>query len=336
MLAMMRQARSIEVEEDSLDRALRPQTFDNYIGQKELIEKLRISIEAAKQRDEPLDHTLMFGPPGLGKTTIANIIATEAETDCKTVVATSIKSTGDLIELLTKTKRRGILFIDEIHAMNKKIEETLYSAMEDYKINVKLGNKEIVKLNVQPFCLIGATTVPGKMAAPLRDRFGIVYTMQLYTPKELAIILMANAKKLNLQIEDETAIDNVAQRSRGTPRIANRLLRRVRDYAQVKNGNRVNNAIVDDAMKLEGVDPLGLTKADYKYLDAILNIYNSGPVGLQAIAATINEDRTTVEDFIEPFLVRLEFIARTQQGRMLTPKGMDYVLDNIADHVDLS
>lgn len=325
MLSILDKIKPYENEDDRLDRALRPQSFEDYVGQEELKGRLAIAIEAAKERDEPTDHILLYGPAGLGKTTIANIIAKEAEANCKTVVATSIKSQSDIIELLTKLQHRDILFLDEIHALDRKVEETLYSAMEDYKINVKMGNKQIVSINTHPFCLIGATTMPGRLSPPLRDRFGIVYTMQPYTDSELEFIISANCNKLKLDVNDDESIINLAKRCRGVPRIANRLLRRVRDYAQIKNNNQVTEDVVEASMDLEGVDENGLNNIDHKFLYVMLNVYNGGPVGVQAVAATMGVDRTTIEDYIEPYLVRKEMIVRSKQGRMLTQKGMDYV-----------
>ncbi len=314
-------------DEVDLDRALRPESFKDYIGQKDLINKLDICIEAAIQRNEPMDHILLFGPPGLGKTTIANIISKESFSGFRSVNAPSIKSTADLLEILTKLKNRDVLFIDEIHSLDKRIAELLYSAMEDFKVEIKLGNKEIVPIRIQPFCLIGATTAPGKISPPLRDRFGIIYTMQFYAPEELAVIVEANANKLKLEVTEPDALINLANRSRGTPRIANRLLRRVRDFAQVKNNNVLNNDCVNEAMALEGIDDIGISEADRKYLQAIYKVYNCGPVGVEAISATMGEDRSTVEGFIEPFLVRQQFIARSKSGRLLTGKGMEYYVN---------
>jgi Holliday junction DNA helicase RuvB len=320
-----KKVREQEPQQESIDRALRPESFQDYVGQADLIKKLTVSIQAANERNDPLDHTLLFGPPGLGKTTIALIIAKEAGVNCKTVAAPAVKKPADLIEILCKIKERDVLFIDEIHRLDNKVEENLYTAMEDYKIGVRLKNGEIINVAVKPFCLIGATTVPGKMQAPLRDRFGIIYTMHLYTEEELITIIRANAEKLKLRVIEDGCLGDLAQRSRGTPRTANRLLRRVRDYAQINNNNIVDSQIVKEAMELEGVDEAGLTPIDYKYLLVLWNVYKGGPVGIQAIAATLGQDRSTIEDYIEPYLVRLELVARTQGGRMLTPKGMEYV-----------
>lgn len=313
-------------DEARIDRALRPLSFDTFVGQKDLVQKLKIAIQAANARKDPVDHILVFGPPGLGKTTIAQIVANECQTGYKHINAPSIKTTADILEILTKLKSRDVLFIDEIHALEKKTEETLYSAMEDFKITIKLGNKDHVTVPIQPFCLIGATTNPGRMAAPLRDRFGLHYTMDFYSPEELSEIVGHNIPKLDLNIDDPTAILNIARRSRGTPRIANRLLRRVRDFAQLNSNSMVTNDVVEKALSLEGIDQYGLTKSDKRYLSAIYGVYGCGPVGLQAIAATIGEDTSTVENYIEGYLIRLGFIARTKTGRLLTSQGMEYIV----------
>lgn len=259
------------------NRALRPHDFNDYIGQGELLDKLRIAIQAANEREDPLDHLLLTGPPGLGKTSIAYVIANECGVPIRTIMAPSLKNTADLLEILVKLDDRGILFIDEIHALNKKTEESLYSAMEDFLVSQKLQNKEYLDIPLRPFCLIGATTCPGKIAAPLRDRFGIHYGMSFYTDNELMIIISANAKKLKLNIKDENALMLLATKSRGTPRIANRLLRRVRDFAQVQNNNVVNIDSVSEALRLEGIDGNGLTKMDRRYMYILFKIFSGGP-----------------------------------------------------------
>lgn len=313
-----------EVEE-TVNRALRPEDFDSYIGQGDLTKKLKICIEAANEREEPVDHILLSGPPGLGKTTIAQIVAKTSGTKYKQIAAPALKNTVDILDILTKLEPRDILFLDEIHALSRSIEETIYSAMEDYAVSIKLGNKEITQISVNPFCLVGATTHPGKMSQPMRDRFGISYNMQFYSDEELAQIVAANIAKLDLRCESEQAILNIASRSRGTPRTANRLLRRVRDYAQLKNNNIVDNDVVNKALEIEGVDPQGLLDSDKKYISTIYRVYACGPVGVSAMAATMGEDPSTVSEFIEPFLVRKEYIARTKSGRVLTKKGMDAI-----------
>jgi Holliday junction DNA helicase RuvB len=318
----------LEKDDKKIDRALRPQTFDDYIGQAELIKKLKVAIEAANQREEAVDHMLFTGGPGLGKTTIASILASECKAGFRSVMGPSIKNVADMLSILSKLKKRDILFIDECHRIDKRAEECLYTAMEDYSIDVKLKNDEIMKIPIQPFCLVGATSLPGKMSAPLRDRFGISYHMEYYNVQELAIIISANARKLDIKIEEDDAIINMASRSRGIPRIANRVLRRVRDYSQVKNNNVVNNEVVDEALKLEGIDKLGLTESDRKYISVLFHTYNCGPCGAAALAASIGEDISTVVEFIEPYLVRIGFIARQKTGRVLTGEGMRYVLEN--------
>jgi holliday junction DNA helicase RuvB len=317
------------LDDEKIDRALRPETFADYIGQEDLIERLEISIEAAAQREEPLDHILLCGPPGLGKTSIANIIAKESGVKFRSIAAQSIKNVADLLDVLSKQEARDVLFIDEIHAIDIRLAETLYPAMEDYKIDIKLGNKDITKLRIAPFCLIGATTLPGKIPTPLRDRFGIIHTMKFYSEDELLLIITGNVNKLKLDVESEEALRNVAIRARGTPRIANRLLKRVRDYAQIKNNGLITNDIVNAALELEGIDQLGLTPIDRKYIETIYKVYTCGPCGIDPISASCGEDKTTIADYVEPYLVRIGFIARTPRGRVLTGKGAHYLTEVI-------
>jgi Holliday junction DNA helicase RuvB len=287
---------------------------------------LKVAIEASIERDEPLPHILCFGGPGLGKSSLAQTIANEGNYNIRTFMAPSIKSMADIMEILTKTKYKDIIFIDEIHTLDRKIEEMLYSAMEDFKVSVKLGNKQIVQIKVNPFCCIGATTMIGKVSAPLRDRFDLHFQLQYYNHEELATIIKGNSDKLNLQVESEDAIYNLAKRSRNIPRIANRLLRRTRDFAQIKNDNVITNDIVNSALDLEGIDEIGLTCSDIKYINALYEIYGCGPCGVECMSSTIGEDKTTVIDFIEPYLIRLGFIARTKSGRVLTADGMNYII----------
>lgn len=317
-------------EDVTIDRVLRPQSFNDYVGQSELINKLKIAIAAAFERNEPPDHILLYGPPGLGKTTIAIVIANECNKEPIIVAAPSLKSVADLVGILSKLKQNDILFIDEIHSLDRKIEEVLYSAIEDFYVSIKLGNKELTKLPISPFCLIGATTNPGKMSAPLRDRFGIIYTMKFYNDDELCSIIAANIKKLNVRVDSEESIVNLAKRSRGTPRIANRLLRRARDYSQLNNKNIISNEMVEKSMSLEGIDEFGLTLVDKKYLAILYGTYNCGPCGIQPLAASCAEDQSTISDFIEPFLMRKGFVARSLRGRILTADGMRYVVENLS------
>lgn len=310
-----------------LDRSLRPSSFDEYIGQNELIKKVKIAIQAANERDEPLAHILLFSGPGLGKSTMGQLIAKECGSSFKCITATSLRSMSDLLEILCKLEHKDIFFLDEIHALHQKMEESIYSAIEDFHIDIKLNNSEIVRIDLEPFCLIGATTQPGKVSAPLRDRFGITYSMCYYSIDELCQILENNVKKLQLNIVEKETIRNIASRSRGVPRIANRLLHRVRDYAQVKNNKQVTNHIVNKALELEGIDQLGFTKSDISYLTTLYKVYGTGPCGLGPIAASSGQDEQTIREFIEPYLVRMKYVARKPRGRVLTGKGMAYLIE---------
>lgn len=313
--------------EDEINRALRPRCLKDYVGQNLLKEKLLVAIQAAKERKDPVPHILLIGPPGLGKTTLANIIGKEYESNVASIMGPSIKSVADILELLKKLDHGGILFIDEVHSLDRKVEETLYSAMEDNQISVKIADNQIVKIKVNPFCLIGATTLPGKMTAPLRDRFDMQYTMQFYEDEELATIIAANAVKLGMKISDTESITDLAKRSRGTPRIANRLLKRVRDYAQVKNNNVVNKHVVQDSMNLEGIDENGLNSGDVKYLKTVFETFKGGPVGLDSISAAIQEDKNNVAFFIEPFLMRKNLIIKDKRGRSISDQGLEYLYE---------
>jgi Holliday junction DNA helicase RuvB len=321
----------IKDSDDKLNNIFRPLDIGEYIGQKDLIKKLEVAIQASVERDEPLDHVIISGNPGLGKTTIAKIIAKLCNSSFHCVVAPCLNNVADLISILSDVKRKDILFIDEIHGLSKKIEEILYSAMEDFKINIKMANKSIIEIDIQPFCLVGATTQLGKVSAPLRDRFGINHNMEFYSDEEVSEIVAKNLKKIELVPEDNTVYLNIAKRSRGVPRIANRLIRRVRDFAQLYNNNIVNSEIVNKSLHLEGVDENGFTKSDKSYLLEMYRTYGCGPVGIDSISATICEDKCTVNDYIEPFLVRSKFITRTKQGRILTKDGMKYILSNLQD-----
>ncbi|WP_163933225.1 Holliday junction branch migration DNA helicase RuvB [Paraferrimonas sp. SM1919] len=314
----------VEIEErESVDRAMRPQTLDDYTGQAEARQQLKVFIEAAKHRGEALDHLLIYGPPGLGKTTLANIIANEMGVNIKSTSGPVLEKAGDLAALLTNLEDGDVLFIDEIHRMSPAIEEVLYPAMEDYQIDIMIGEgpaARSIKLDLPPFTLIGATTRAGSLTAPLRARFGIPLRLEFYTPEELASIVGRSAKLLAVEMSDEGAFE-VARRSRGTPRIANRLLRRVRDYAQVKFNAKVNKEVAEQSLDLLDVDNQGFDYMDRKLLMAIIDKFGGGPVGLDNLAAAIGEERETIEDVLEPFLIQQGFIQRTPRGRIVTDRA---------------
>jgi len=319
---------SDSVQEERLNKALRPQRLAEYIGQPQLVEKLQITLEAVRQRDEPMEHVLLHGPPGLGKTTLSHIIANELGTNLTVTSGPALTKPGDLVGVLTKLAARDVLFIDEIHRLSPVVEEYLYSAMEDFKIDVPIDSgmhAKVITLPLKPFCMIGATTRAGLLSGPMRSRFGITHNLDFYSEDDLLEILRRSAALLELKTVDEGALNAISSRSRGTPRIANRLLRRVRDYAQVKADNKVSASIVDEALKLEGVDELGLDELDRKYLQVIAQVYRGGPVGLEAIAATMSEDAGTLEDMVEPYLLQLCFLARTRKGRQLTPQAVKHL-----------
>jgi len=320
-------------DEERLNRALRPTSINDYVGQPRLIEKLSITLQAVRQRNEPMEHVLLHGPPGLGKTTLAHIVANELGTNLTVTSGPAMGKASDLVGLLTKLAPRDVLFVDEIHRMQIAIEEYLYSAMEDFKIDVPIDtgmHAKTITLPLPPFTLIGATTRAGLVGGPMRSRFGITHNLEFYGRDELLLILQRSASLLNLaasprDAELDAALSLIARRSRGTPRIANRLLRRVRDYAQVKAAGRVTPRLVDDALKLEGVDEQGLDDLDRRYLKAIGDVYQGGPVGLEAVAATLGEDAGTLEEMAEPYLLQLGLVARTRQGRRLTAAGAEVV-----------
>lgn len=302
---------------DEAEISLRPQTFDEYIGQEKAKSNLSVFIEACKMRNDTLDHVLLYGPPGLGKTTLSNIIASELGVNIKVTSGPALERAGDLAAILTKLEENDILFIDEIHALNRTVEEKLYSAMEDFAFDIVLGKGPAatsMRINLNKFTLIGATTRVGRLTAPFRDRFGIVLRLEMYSPDELSVIIKRSAKILNAKI-DETAAYELARRSRGTPRIANRLLKRVRDFADVQH-SAVTGEVVNDALDKMDVDKLGLDDIDIRMLRAMIERFNGGPVGLDTIAAAINEDPVTIEDVLEPYLLRIGFIARTARGRI--------------------
>jgi len=312
--------------EEAIERALRPHKLDEYIGQTKAREQLEIFIAAARKRSEALDHTLLFGPPGLGKTTLAHIIAREMGVNLRQTSGPVLERPGDLAALLTNLGKNDVLFIDEIHRMSPIVEEILYPALEDYQIDIMIGEgpaARSVRLDLQPFTLVGATTRAGMLTNPLRDRFGIVARLEFYTPDELARIVTRSAALLNAVIVDQGALE-IARRSRGTPRIANRLLRRVRDYAEVKGEGRITREIADAALKMLDVDPVGFDLMDRKLLEAVLFKFSGGPVGLDNLAAAIGEERDTIEDVLEPYLIQQGYLQRTPRGRIATPSAYQH------------
>ena len=311
---------SVRQEEEAVERAIRPRRLDEYVGQAPVKTQLEIFITAARQRAEALDHVLIFGPPGLGKTTLANIIAAELGVNLRQTSGPVLERPGDLAALLTNLQARDVLFVDEIHRLSPVVEEVLYPALEDYQLDIMIGEgpaARSIKLNLPPFTLIGATTRAGLLTSPLRDRFGIVQRLEFYGVEDLERIVKRSASILNAPI-DEGGARRIAQRSRGTPRIANRLLRRVRDYAQVKADGSIDERIADAALNMLEVDPLGFDTLDRKFLTTIIERFDGGPVGIDSIAAAIGEERGTLEDVIEPFLIQQGFVVRTARGRIVT------------------
>lgn len=310
-------------EEEVLDRAIRPKLLHDYTGQQHVCEQMEIFIEAARKRQDALDHLLIFGPPGLGKTTLANIVANELQVNIKTTSGPVLEKAGDLAAMLTNLEANDVLFIDEIHRLSPVVEEVLYPAMEDYQLDIMIGEgpaARSIKLDLPPFTLIGATTRAGSLTSPLRDRFGIVQRLEFYNVKDLTSIVSRSAHFLQLAIDQEGATE-IARRSRGTPRIANRLLRRVRDYADVKAEGKVNRDVANKALDMLDVDKEGFDYMDRKLLTAILDKFSGGPVGLDNLAAAIGEEKDTIEDVIEPFLIQQGFLQRTPRGRIATQRA---------------
>lgn len=317
--------------EERLENSLRPASLDEYIGQDKVKENMKIYIEAAKKRGEPLDHCLFYGPPGLGKTTISTIIANEMHSNIKITSGPAIEKPGDLAAILTSLSEYDVLFIDEIHRLSKSVEEILYPALEDFTLDIVIGkgpSSKSIRLDLPKFTLIGATTKAGSLTTPLRDRFGIIHRLELYSIEDLTTIVKRSSKILNIEIENEAAVE-IARRSRGTPRIANRLLKRVRDYAMVLGNGKIDLKIAKHALNKLEIDELGLDEIDRKLLESMIIQYGRRPVGIEALAVTIGEEVDTIEDVYEPYLIQIGFIARTLRGRMVLPPaykhlGYDY------------
>ncbi|MFZ7096497.1 Holliday junction branch migration DNA helicase RuvB [Luteimonas dalianensis] len=314
-------------EDEAAEASIRPQRLDDYLGQQPVRDQMSIYIEAAKKRGEAMDHVLIFGPPGLGKTTLSHVIANELGVSLRVTSGPVIEKAGDLAALLTNLQPHDVLFIDEIHRLSPVVEEVLYPAMEDFQIDIMIGEgpaARSIKLDLPPFTLIGATTRAGLLTAPLRDRFGIVQRLEFYSAAELERIVRRSAGILGIDCEPEGA-GEIARRSRGTPRIANRLLRRVRDYAQVRAGGRIDREVADAAMKMLGVDPEGFDDLDRRLLNLIIENFDGGPVGVESLAAALSEERGTLEDVIEPYLIQQGFLVRTARGRMASNKAFRHL-----------
>ncbi|MBT5893207.1 MAG: Holliday junction branch migration DNA helicase RuvB [Chloroflexi bacterium] len=316
-----------ESAEQTRSKDLRPRRFQEYVGQRAVVDSISIAVMAAKKRGDTLDHALFHGPPGLGKTTISQIIARELDSQLIHTSGPALERPADVVGLLSNLKKGDVLFIDEIHRLSHAVEEYLYSAMEDFRVDFMTGAGAFAKsinLPLQPFTLIGSTTRAGMLSAPLRERFGLAYHLDFYSTEELARVVTRSAGILEVDVSDNGAHE-IARRSRGTPRISNRLLRRVRDFAEVRNSGTITDLVAAEAMEIEGVDALGLDRLDRLYLMTLSKNYQGGPAGIQALAATINEDQQTLEDVVEPFLLKIGFIIRTPQGRRTTSEGFDHI-----------
>jgi len=329
-----------KTDEDIQDASLRPKTLDEYIGQEKVKSNLKIFIESSKKRGQALDHVLIYGPPGLGKTTLSNIIANELGSSIRITSGPAIERVGDLAALITNVGEGDVLFLDEIHRINRAVEEVLYPVLEDFALDLIIGkgpSAKSMRLNLKPFTLIGATTRAGMLTGPLRDRFGIILRLELYSPEELNKIVTRSAKILGIEIDPDASLE-IAARSRGTPRISNRLLKRVRDFAIVDGLTKINKLAAKNALDLLEIDHLGLDHIDRQMLDAMIQKFSGKPVGLDTIAAAINEEAVTIEDVIEPYLIQLGFISRTPRGRIAMPKaythmGLDHLLKQQQDQI---
>lgn len=320
-------APDIKKEDESIEKNLRPQSLDEYIGQKSATDNLKIFIEAAKLRREPLDHVLFYGPPGLGKTTLAGIIAKELGVDIRITSGPAIERSGDLAAILTNLEENDVLFIDEIHRLNRSVEEVLYSAMEDYALDIMIGkgpSARSIRLDLAKFTLIGATTRAGSLSAPLRDRFGVLSKFELYTPEEIGHIIRRSAKILEIEI-DEQSVAEISKRARGTPRVANRILKRVRDFAQVMGSGHITLKDTVNAMDMLCIDEMGLESLDIDILNTIIDRFNGGPVGIDTISAAVGEERITIEDAYEPYLIQIGFLNRTPKGRVVSEKAYKHL-----------
>ncbi|RKX28068.1 MAG: Holliday junction branch migration DNA helicase RuvB [Candidatus Zixiibacteriota bacterium] len=317
----------ISPEEESFILSLRPKKLNEYIGQRKLKEKLRVSVEAARQRGEACEHTLFYGPPGLGKTTLAHIVANEMDSSLVATSGPSLSRTGDLMGILTNLKEGDVLFIDEIHRLSPTIEEFIYPAMEDFKVDFVVDKgafAKVINIPLKRFTLIGATTRAGLLSPPLRDRFGLYHHIDFYPPEELKEIIVRSASLLEVKIDAESALE-IARRSRGTPRVANRLLRRVRDFVQVKGDGVINMELARKALDAEGIDSIGLDHLDRKFLKVIIEYYKGGPVGIEALGATLSEELDTLVDMVEPYLLKIGFLQRTKRGRMVSQDAVSHL-----------